>query len=302
LKGDCVLAYSFTKEQWESIFKVGYPGTWDIGTLAAEAMYRGGEALVKKHLEDGQYLPYNIEDIIEAGLNQLSKEIISLKTPAEVYARVLKALDEKTGLSVIRLGDGEVLALAHDILVSSEEINKNGKLQYALGGFKVPDHKKRQLLLENLQEADIVGIPEARYPTYQRLFNNLAKEIKLPLNQTCFTSSQINYKMNEETNCYHHLLSHYRVLLIGNRAADGKEFLNAKGYHSIVGTIPVPDISFVPEVLDQASNYEFDIALVSAGIPANLICVELAKQKKVALDFGHLLDWYIKGIRVLRKS
>ncbi|GEN53832.1 GT-D fold domain-containing protein [Halobacillus faecis] len=296
------MTYSFTKDQWESLYKVGYPGNWDIGTLAAEAIYRGGEGLVKNHLKDGQYLPYNLEDIIEAGLTQLSKEIITLKTPAEVYAQVLKALSEKKGLSVIRLGDGEVLALAHDILVSSEEINKNGKLQYALGGFTVPNHEKRDLLIGNLLKADIVGIPEARYPTYQRLFNSLAKKIHLPIGEICFTSSLINYEMNEKTNCFHHLLSQHRVLLIGNQADEGKEFIEAKGYHSVVGAIPVPDISSVPGVLEKASQFEFDVALVSAGIPANLICVELAKQKKVALDFGHLLDWYIKGYRVINKG
>ncbi|WP_163100508.1 GT-D fold domain-containing glycosyltransferase [Peribacillus alkalitolerans] len=296
------MAYSFTKDQWEAIFKVGYPGTWDIGTLAAEAMYRGGEALVKKQLKDGQYLPYNLEDIIEEGLKKLSEDMIDLKTPEEVQDLITEALNAKKGLSVIRLGDGEVLALSHDILVSSDEINKNEKLKYALGGFSVPNHEQRDLLIQNLLEADIVGIPEARYPTYQRLFNNVANAIKLPLKDTCFTSSQINYKMNESTACFHYLLSHYRVLLIGNRAKDGKDFLNNKGYNSIVGTIPVPGIASVPEVLEQAQKYDFDVAFVSAGIPANLICVELAKQKKIALDFGHLLDWYIKEYRILRKG
>ena len=91
-------------------------------------------------------------------------------------------------------------------------------------------------------------------------------------------------------------------LLIGNRAKDGMEYFNKMGYKSIMGAIPVPNIDAVPKVLEEVSHYEFDAAFVSAGIPANLICVEIAKQGKVAIDFGHLLDWYINGKKIIRKQ
>ncbi|MEH7301286.1 GT-D fold domain-containing protein [Neobacillus drentensis] len=289
------MTFSFSKEQWEYIYKLGYPGPWDRTFFASEAIYRGGEALVQQNLKTDQYLPYNLEEIIEVGLKGLSDNIIHLKNAYEVADQVLDALKNKTGLSAIRLGDGEILALAHGILVSSEEINKNAKLKYALGGFAVPNHKKRDELTLNLLEADIVGIPEARYPTYQRLFNNLAKTIQLPLNQMNLTNSRINYLMNDETTLYHEILMNYRVLLIGNKAQDGMEFFKNLGYKNIVGAIPVPSIYEVPKVLEEVGNYEFDAAFVSAGIPANLICVDIAKRGKVAIDFGHLLDWYISG-------
>ena len=107
-------------------------------------------------------------------MNRLSDKIITLMSPLQVKDQIVEAIKVKKGLSVIRLGDGEILALSHDIIVPTEEINKSGKLKYALGGFSVPNHEKRKQLTRNLFEANIVGIPEARYPTYQRLFNNLA--------------------------------------------------------------------------------------------------------------------------------
>jgi hypothetical protein len=293
------LTYSFSPEQWEKLFRLGYPGPWDKESMASEAIYRGGEAIVKSKLLKNQYLPYNLEDIIEEGMKDLSKDIICLQTAIEVEVQLLDALREKKGFSVIRIGDGEILALSHDILVTSKEINQNRRLK-GMGGFKVPNHEKRDLLAKNLLEAHIVGIPEARYPVYQRMFNQVAKEYSLPLQSMKLATSLINYQLNQETAFYHHVLENYRVLLIGNRSADGEEFFIKKGYKSIAGTIKVPGFDSIEKVLEEADRYEYDIAFVSAGVAANIICVEIAKRDKVAIDFGHLLDWYLSGRRVIR--
>lgn len=293
------MTYSFSQEQWQYLFRLGYPGTWDKASMASEAIYRGGEAIVKSRLAKNQYLPYNIEQIIEEGIKYLAEDLIHLQTASEVEQQLIQALNDKQGFSVIRLGDGEILALAHDILISSDEINNIRRLK-GMGGFIVPNHEKRDLLVKNLLEADIVGIPEARYPVYQRLFNQVAKEYRLPLHSMKLTTSLINYQINQETTFIHHVLENYRVLLIGNRSIDGKEFFNKKGYQSIVGTILVPGFHSIDKVLEETEHYEFDMAFVSAGVAANLICVELAKRSKVALDFGHLLDWYLSGKRVIR--
>ncbi|MBT2638628.1 hypothetical protein J7E37_11835 [Bacillus sp. ISL-39] len=45
-------------------------------------------------------------------------------------------------------------------------------------------------------------------------------------------------------------------------------------------------IHLVPKVLEEIDQYEFDAAFVSAGIPANLICVDIAKRGKVAIDLA----------------
>ncbi|RXZ02205.1 GT-D fold domain-containing glycosyltransferase [Fictibacillus sp. S7] len=295
------MTYSLSNEKWEYLLRLGYPGQWDINSFASEAMYKGGEAIVKSKLSKNQYLPYNLEEIIDEGIKSLSKDLIKLQTASEVEKQLLQSLKNKQGFSVIRLGDGEILALAHDILVTSEEINKNIHLK-GMGGFTVPNHERRDLLAKNLLEANIVGIPEARYPTYQRLFNQVAMEYRLPLQKMNLTNSLINYRLNEETTFIHNALSNSRVLLIGNRSKDGKDFYNKQGYKSIVGTVLVAGINSVEKVMQEVQKYEFDIAFVSAGVAANLICVQIAKQNKVALDFGHLLDWYLSGRRVIRKK
>jgi hypothetical protein len=298
-KGVFRLSYSFSQEQWEYLIRLGYPGPWDKASMASEAIYRGGEAIVKGKLLKNQYLPYNLEEIIEEGMKSLSKGLIHLLTASEVEKQLNQALSEKKGFSVIRLGDGEILALAHDILVSSEEINANRRLK-GMGGFKVPNHEKRELLAKNLQEADVVGLPEARYPVYQRMFNQVAVKHAFPLHTMNLTTSLINYQINQETTFFHNVLENKRVLLVGNRSADGKEFFKKKGYNSIVGTVKVPGFDSVEKVMEEVDGYEYDVAFVSAGVAANILCVEMAKRDKVAIDFGHLLDWYLSGRRVIR--
>lgn len=232
------MKFSLSEKQWNYISRLGYPGDKKLKAFAAEAIYRGGEKIVELKLTGQQYLPYNLEEIIEVGINTLSTNILTLLTPTEIESKINSALLKKQGLSIIRLGDGEVIALSHDKLITSDEIRKNKRLTFALGGFKVPNYDKRDLLVTNLLEADIVGIPNARYPTYQRLFNQIAKIYNLPLNHMNLTSSQINYQLNDNTTIVHHILANYKVLLIGNRSNEGKRFLNDKyGYTSIVGTI-----------------------------------------------------------------
>ncbi|USK72876.1 hypothetical protein LIT31_13360 [Peribacillus frigoritolerans] len=44
------------------------------------------------------------------------------------------------------------------------------------------------------------------------------------------------------------------------------------------------------------SNKEWEIALISAGIPATILAPRIAKlNQKVAIDFGHALDMILDG-------
>ncbi|MEM4992073.1 GT-D fold domain-containing glycosyltransferase [Priestia sp. SB1] len=283
--------YSFTDKEWDEIYKIGYMDQQDIKSIAAEGIYRGGEELIAKRLQANQYLPHNIEKVIEAGIKALEKNIISLKDAKEIQAQIKDALEEKKGYSLIRLGDGELLALAHDILLDSEEIARNPRLKFlSYAGIDIPNHKYRDQLTRNLLQASAIGIPTARFPAYQRLFNQLATFYKLPLKDLNLTHSVINYHLNKSTTLYHDLLKSKKILLIGNRMEEGKRYFEKKGYDSIVASIPVNGFNSINNVVEQTKLYDYDVAFVSAGIPANIICVELAKMDKVALDFGHMID------------
>lgn len=296
--------YFLSEEEWDAVYRMGCrEDAANLKTLAAEGIYRGGEEIVFRKLGPNQVIPYNLEEIIDAGMKALSPELIQLKTERETEQIIRNALQEKRGLSLIRLGDGELLAMAHDLFIPSNELTNDQRFQFlSYAGIHLPDHCMRDILTKNVLQADVVGVPKARYPTYQRLFIKLAHYWQWPLKEMCLTHSQINYQLNEETPLFHHLLSHYNVLLIGNRMREAIGQFHALGYKNVVGEIPVAGVHSVPRVMNVAQRYDFDIALVSAGIAANLICVEIARQNKIAIDFGHLIDRYLNGSALIKLS
>jgi hypothetical protein len=296
--------YFLSEEEWDAVYRMGCKeDAANLKTFAAEGIYRGGEEIVFRKLGPNQVIPYNIEEIIDVGMKALSSELFQLKTVCETEQIIKKALQEKKGFSLIRLGDGELLAMAHDIFIPSNELSNDHRFQFlSYAGINVPDHCMRDILTQNVLQANVVGVPKARYPTYQRLFIKLAHHWKWPLKEMCLTHSLINYQLNEETYLFHHLLSHYKVLLIGNRMREAIGQFHALGYKNVVGEIPVAGVHAVPRVMNLTQRYDFDIALVSAGIAANLICVDIAKQNKIAIDFGHLIDRYLNGSALIRLS
>lgn len=316
-KGSEVRTYmgKISKKEWEKILKMGYPDVDGDEGIATEGLYRGGEHFVSRKLGKNNYIPINVEEIIEAGLVNLKKQILPLEGPEEIANKIRSALRKGNGFSVISLGDGELIVLAHDILLSTAEIKKNQRLvlqerkitsqkdEFPLlnTGINLPNHHIRDTLAKNVLEAHAVGIPTSRYPTYQCMFNNLVKHYQWPLNKMSLTNSVIGYRLNHTT-IYHELLSNYKVLLIGNKMNEGKAYFNKLGYNSIVGTIPVPGFNSYEGVIKEANKYDFDIALVAAGVAANVICVELSKKKKIAIDIGRLIDEYIQGIKTIRKN
>lgn len=290
-RGVSRLMYNFSKEEWELILKMGFIEKGNNKNLAAEGIYYGGEKIVFEKLPPHQILPFNIDEIIAAGFNTLSDNIIKLKNAMQVACAIKEALLEKKGYSIIRWGDGELVFLAHDVILSSHTINSDARFNFLYyAGVDLPEHASRDLLTKEALTANIIGIPQARYPTFQCLFNRLAKHYQWDLKSLPFASSNINYELNDFTNIYHEVLSDYKVLLIGNRMEEGKDYFEKLGYKTIVGVLPVNGVKDVAIVIEKAKQFEYDVALVSAGIAANFICLALAQDGKIAIDFGHLID------------
>lgn len=293
--------YNLTKDEWEKLKKFGHIEKGDEKNFAVEGLYYGGDKLVENNLKKYHYLPYNIEEIIRAGLEKLKDKKIKLKNAEEIANEIREALNARRGYSLIRLGDGELIFLSHDLLYSSKEIEKEPRLKFlAYAGVTLPDHEARDKLTAGLLRADAIGMPVARFPTFQNLFTKLANYHKWDLNKMNLASSNVHFELCHYTTLLHEILSNYKVLLIGNKMEQGKKFFEKLGYENIVGNIPVNGMKAVHDVAKRAKEYEYDVALVSSGIPANLICGMLAEDNKVAIDFGHAIDWLLNGYAQIR--
>ncbi|MHA0857010.1 GT-D fold domain-containing protein [Paenibacillus sp. CMAA1364] len=252
--------------------------------------YEGGEARVLAHIPPHTILPeLTCDDVIAAGVRSLSPSFMALLTAYAVYEEMQEAMNVKRPLSIVRLGDGELLALAAGTVLSVEEAMKWGPF-LPQAGYNMTDIAGRQQLVMSIRQANIIGVPLSRFPTFQGLLFPVLQYFSIPYRMLRMTSSTLNYELNE-CKLFAPLLRNRRVIIVGNSAQSLADRLAQENIH-IVGVVsPVNGISHIEEVMCSIRSYDFDLALVSAGIPAVIICERIATQMgRVALDCGHLAN------------
>lgn len=261
-----------------------------------KGVYDGGEGIVDSILPEFDILPgISVRQIIEVGMKQMSFRYYKLLSASEVAGKIRSALNQRTSLSVIRLGDGELLALAQEVVMSEEEVRKEGHfLSYS--GVHLPDLAARDMLVSAIRKADIVGIPKLRLKNFQPLAFAVLKAHGIDYRNLKLTLSTINYALHLE-GYFRGILAGYRVLIVGNSAPGLSKVLQDSGVRVTGVVTPVDGIRDIQRVMDEIkASREFDIALVGAGIPAVIIVQRIATELgKVAIDFGHLADSFVQG-------
>ncbi|MFD2612358.1 GT-D fold domain-containing protein [Paenibacillus gansuensis] len=257
--------------------------------------YAGGDGIVDSILPDLDLLPeVHVTQILAAGIEQLRPLQHRVMGAPEVAERILQALEAKAPLSVVRLGDGELLTLAQETVMPVEEVQSAGSF-LAYAGVQVPDLASRDQLLASVKLADIVGIPKIRLPYFQPLAFAVLKAHGMEYRDMALTLSTINYSLYLE-GFFRTILAGRRVLTVGNSAEPLSRFLGSSGVHVAGAVSPVHGMFDIPRVMEEIHRHDFDLALVGAGIPAVVISQRIAGQMgKVAIDFGHLADSMIKG-------
>lgn len=263
--------------------------------------YEGGEAIVARLIPPNTILPgYTAADLILAGIRQLPPGVLVPVMPAaEVAAALGAALDASRPLSVVRLGDGELLTLAHETVLPTEEAKRRGHfLPYA--GVELPAPGVREALASALRKADIIGVPQSRHPSFQGLLYPVFSHYGLDPRGLRLTFSTVNFVLAEQ-GLLLPLLQGRRVLVCGNKAEGLARVLRENGIEVSGVVSPVNGVHDTEIAVLAASGYQFDLALVAAGIAAVMICAEIAARLgKPALDFGHVANKLESGEMTLR--
>lgn len=257
--------------------------------------YDGGELVLAHLMPENMVLPdIPIEHVIGLGYEQLKGLLQPLLHPDELYTEVHAALQEKRPFSLVRLGDGELLALSHDKVLSTNLVRREGPfLEYS--GMRLPDHEYRDQLAESIRHATVVGVPMARTPNYQGLLLPVFRAYGLRMSQMRLTSSTVNYMLALQGYLLH-LLQDKHILIVGNIAEELAAALRQRGL-TVSGVVhPVQGMQDIPRVMQEIAQHHFDVALVAAGIPAVILSERIASQYgKVALDIGHLANKIASG-------
>jgi hypothetical protein len=255
-----------------------------------EGLIAGGERILEEHLPSDLIIPdLTFREVVAAGVQVLKTRGIPLLDSNGVYRELEEALRGKKSYAFIRLGDGELLTLAQEKVLSLEEIRRAGHfLPYA--GVKIPNLEARDELATCVKVASLIGVPMSRSSYFQPLLFAVLRAHGIEYEKLRYTTSTMNYLL-EEQGLLLQLLRGRKALVIGDVAAQLSEALIMQGVE-VTGVItPVNGYTDYPRVVAEANAYDYDIALVAAGIAAIPIAVHLAGVGgKVTFDFGHLAN------------
>lgn len=271
-------------QEYEKGYKSGYKDGFWYGKVNTYG------DLVLEAFPPNVILPgYTISELMKTAIESKKKELKKMITAEEVYFKIVNSLDKQSSLSLVRLGDGEGIALAQGYCKTEKELLKYDFLKYA--GISTPDYQARDELAEAVKKADIIGIPASLMPDFQPLvckalqYNgiNIANLTITPANihQYLFHLQYFKKILQKNNN---------KIVLIGNLAGELAQIL--RKYCNITGVItPVNGIKAISKIIVSLKKYNFNLLLVAAGIPAVIICSKAAAQYKcVALDIGHLAN------------
>ena len=201
----------------------------------------------------------------------------------EVETLIVNHLRQKKPFSLIRINDGENRFLGHGTF---------GKLlpswlRYT--GVEKMDNNVRQALIRAIRVADMVGLPTNNGPNFRPLAEKVFDHYHLNPKRIC--KGTVNIQLYKSGALFR-ILPGIRTILLGNTLPKVAPVFKEMGA-IIVGIEKVRGFSGIPRVLEQVKRFpDFDLALVSAGIPAKTLCTEIRRALgKVALDIGHLPEF-----------
>ncbi|QYR23995.1 succinyl-CoA synthetase [Paenibacillus sp. sptzw28] len=235
-----------------------------------------------------------LQEVIAAGVERLRPMLYPLIDVQDVYAEMEQAIVSDRPCAVVRLGDGELLALSQGGVYDVETVKREGRfLPYA--GVDPPDFAARDQLALAVRHAQIVGVPQSRRKHFQPLLHPVLRSHDIDAGSLRMTNSTINYGLYQ-AGLLTQLLTGRKLLVIGNAASELARVLTGRGY-TVSGVIsPVKGFPDIERVMAELRDSDFDLALVSAGIPAVILCWRIAAERgKVALDFGHMADMIVNG-------
>ena len=205
----------------------------------------------------------------------------------DILDQILNALENCKPLSLGRYGHGEIAFLGqidfHDAY-------------YA--GATASAATVSEDLLEALKTTDIIGFHVSwSNAEDDRSAAEMTKKLLLNfgLEPTNVCSAFLTYEMIKSERFWE-FLRNRRVALVGRRAEEACPAFTDKGVAIVYATgfEGYEDIERVYGELSKRADW--DVALLSAGIPATILAPRLANQtKRVVIDFGHALDRLIDG-------
>ncbi|MEW6242382.1 MAG: GT-D fold domain-containing glycosyltransferase [Chloroflexota bacterium] len=203
-----------------------------------------------------------------------------------IVERIASALAKREPFSLVRIGDGENIVLAQEVVFSLEWIRHNAGWSHSphYCGAALPNPVLRDRMAKALKEADIVGV-FARDSLTEQVFEALGIRPKA----ICYAFENLYMPMYKP---FVDLIRAYPPLLVGRPAERFAAFLYDQLGVKVPGALMnINSSDDIDTCLEEMARVPHQWSLVSAGVSADVIAPAMAtKHGKVSIDFGHAPD------------
>lgn len=230
-----------------------------------------------------------------------------LLTSAGLLDHIISRLRAGEACSVVSVGATEAFVMAQYTIYGETEINEHPealianqgrKAGFFHRGIRLPNREARDALVAAVRKADVVGyntvVGSARELT-ERVFCTYSIQ---PAH--CFEANLRRVIMFTQQDKFLEMLAGKRILLIGSCAINAKAALETRWQSSppfsICGAIPVYEYEEIPWIINTLPLYDFDLALLSAGVNAVILASYISTALgKTAFDIGWGMESLISG-------
>lgn len=217
-----------------------------------------------------------------------------MMTLQTVLDSIGQAAHNKQGFSLTRFSHGEISYLSYKI---NPVLVRNYEKYRTYTGLTESIEKAAAAIKHSLETTDIAGfVPKDCADNGEWWYSN-TKQVLHHLN--ILPPSICSVWITQEM-IYHEqfwqLLRQRRVALIGRRAEEASHYFGKNGVNitEVKNLDGVDEIKPVHDHMKNSSNW--DIALISAAVPATILTPILAQDaKRIVIDFGHAMDLMIDG-------
>lgn len=221
-----------------------------------------------------------------------------------------KAIKEKTPFSVVSLGDAELIFLACPEIATINTIDK----YLAISGVDSSMVELKKEIIKLLPENNYVfahslehkeddpQIEKTEWAKFFYMYPEIFEHYKIK-GISLITKISLKYGMVTSGELFK-ILAGQKILLVGFHAPEVERRMKDPAYvkhyekiniHklNIVGSIGCSEFKTVggevDDMLEQAKEIDFDIALLAMGIPATYLGPKLKQTGKIAIDIGHIM-------------
>lgn len=210
--------------------------------------------------------------------------------------RIIRALDRREPLSVVSVGSTQSYAMAQYTVLSEEEfMNHKEAIKTNSGtilrGFRFPNVRLRDELVEAVRQADIVGYNLHLRNINAGLMTEKVFEAYGIRPKYVFESLIRRVILFSQRKRFRRMLHNRRIVLIGSIAAETKAALyrrwSEKTHFEVVECIPMQSFDELDAVKRTLDRTKYDLCLISAGVNAVILGPYIANRHgKVAFDLG----------------